>query len=249
MYTVFLRRILRRAASQNPSHGHLTSSPSRTTSTSPPLRIPSVSYALSPEETAAMRAIEHDPLKTCQICNEPHLMPRPDGTIEVPSILPCGHVFGSLCISRWLEVSSLNKDCPHCRRAMQYKGCGCGVKALPLELAPGLLSLNLELEKPEPVKEDEMPDKCWVCRCVERAYEGKGGEMGEKLRMMRERMRAEEQALEGLKILGSPSLFGGPAGVGSVGRDFVVRAAETRNYWRGEMERLSAEIMTERRAW
>jgi hypothetical protein len=127
---------------------------------------------------------------------------------------------------------------------MQYKGCGCAVKALPLEFEPGFLPLSLPM--PDAVKEEEMPDKCWVCRLVERAYEGKGGEMGEKLRMMRERMAVEERALEGLKVLGAPNLFGG---VSLVGRDFGARAAESRSYWRGEMERLSAEMMRETRAW
>jgi hypothetical protein len=107
--------------------------------------------------------------------------------------------------------------------------------------------LPLSLPMPEPVREDEMPDKCWICRCVEWAYEGKGGEKGERLRMMQERMMIEERALEGLKILGSP--FGAVGTFGGAGRDLAVRAVETRSYWRGEMERLGDEMMRERRAW
>ncbi|PSS10532.1 hypothetical protein M430DRAFT_36829 [Amorphotheca resinae ATCC 22711] len=36
----------------------------------------------------------------CNICNEEFGVPRADGSTEVASILPCSHIFGSICISR-----------------------------------------------------------------------------------------------------------------------------------------------------
>ena len=40
------------------------------------------------------------PKQRCNICNEILGALRSDGQIETASILPCSHVFGSLCISR-----------------------------------------------------------------------------------------------------------------------------------------------------
>lgn len=127
---------------------------------------------------------------------------------------------------------------------MRYK-CGCSIRPIPLEAAPsGFLRLSLSV--PDLVKLEDFPEKCWVCRCVEQAYLGQGGELGEKLRMIRERMAIEEKALEGLKVLQTPGFFGGGVGVN---RDFALRAAENKGYWRGEMDKLSAEMVRENRAW
>lgn len=53
-----------------------------------------------------------DPKKTCCICYGGF---RSDGTTrgaETPVQSPCGHVFGSTCISKWISISA---TCPLCR--------------------------------------------------------------------------------------------------------------------------------------
>lgn len=41
-----------------------------------------------------------------------------------PSLLPCGHVFGKLCLRAWLLR---NNTCPVCRLQLTYRGCGHAV--------------------------------------------------------------------------------------------------------------------------
>lgn len=71
-------------------------------------------------------------LPTCAICTDSKLtLPSSDGTSFAkstaaairdsdPSLLPCGHVFGSLCLQRWLRS---HDTCPACRFALRYELC------------------------------------------------------------------------------------------------------------------------------
>lgn len=49
--------------------------------------------------SSALRAPQGPP-PCCNICNEVLGVERLDGMIEHAAILPCSHVFGSICISR-----------------------------------------------------------------------------------------------------------------------------------------------------
>lgn len=60
--------------------------------------------ALTPE-------IQHDP--DCTICREPLGQGHDGVPAEYPRSLPCGHVFGTMCIQTWLQG---NSSCPTCRR-------------------------------------------------------------------------------------------------------------------------------------
>jgi len=59
----------------------------------------------------------------CSICNDPLSFPNTDGSLEHAVILQCGHVFGAICIKRWLEESS-HHDCPACRCPILHAKCG-----------------------------------------------------------------------------------------------------------------------------
>ncbi|PVH79762.1 hypothetical protein DL98DRAFT_532622 [Cadophora sp. DSE1049] len=178
----------------------------------------------------------------CTICHSPFNTPRPDGTTETPSLLPCAHIFGSICIKRWLE-SSQHQNCPNCRREMRYSGCGHAVvpKALPRTMPRALeleaqedvdvdADVNVESESElKAVKMEDMPSLCLLCR--------ESREMEEVVKMAERRLVAEERALEGLRAL--PGLFGGlykgsesASGAGSLGE----RSGEVRERWRSEME-------------
>jgi len=152
------------------------------------------------------------PAQRCSICNETFGQPRADGSVEKAAILPCAHIFGELCISRWLE-NSPHHDCPNCRRKMVYSGCGHVIKACDIERAP------------KSVGESEMPEKCLAC-CW-------GGMMEEELRIMNERRLLEERALAGMKLC-LPGIFGGRSRETVESADG--RIEEVRRSWRAELD-------------
>jgi hypothetical protein len=78
-----------------------------------------------------------------------------------------------------------------------------------------------------------MPENCILCE------EDGGGAIGAQLRDIRNRMEAEERALEGLKLL--PGLFGS-ASRSVRETDLRKRVEESRSFWRQEIERLTAEL-------
>ncbi|KAH7310111.1 hypothetical protein BKA65DRAFT_170050 [Rhexocercosporidium sp. MPI-PUGE-AT-0058] len=176
---------------------------------------------------------------SCTICHSSFNTVRQDGTIEIASILPCSHIFGSLCIKRWLG-SSQHQDCPNCRREMRYARCGHVVipKSIPISTSwnrDNEVGFGSD-ERPsfEAVKREDMPALCLLCR--------EGKEMEEVVRMAERRLLAEERALEGLKGV-LPGLFGGSLYKGS--GDFEQRAAEARERWSSEM-RILREGLRER---
>ncbi|KAK0101028.1 hypothetical protein ONS95_012985 [Cadophora gregata] len=185
----------------------------------------------------------------CTICHSLFHTPRSDGTIETPSLIPCGHIFGSICINRWLE-SSEHKNCPNCRREMRYHGCGHSVipKSLPKPFprasevegdGDGHADVAMESDSDlrlRAVKAEDMPPLCLLCR--------EGREMEEVVRRAERRLVAEERALEGLRVL--PGLFGGlykgsgsTSGPGNLGQ----RSEEARETWRRDMEVLREGLM------
>ncbi|KAI9784160.1 MAG: hypothetical protein M1839_002665 [Geoglossum umbratile] len=55
--------------------------------------------------------------RTCSICMDPFGEKEPiNGTSETPVKLPCGHVFGYICIKTWLKEHC---TCPTCRRKLE----------------------------------------------------------------------------------------------------------------------------------
>jgi hypothetical protein len=165
--------------------------------------------------------VGEEPSQRCSICNEALNLPRADGTIEHAAMLPCAHIFGSLCITQWLDQHALHKDCPQCRRRIVYRKCGHSIRPWELDRAP------------TPIAETEMPENCILCE------EDGGGAIGAQLRDIRNRMEAEERALEGLKLL--PGLFGS-ASRSVRETDLRKRVEESRSFWRQEIERLTAEL-------
>ena len=51
----------------------------------------------------------------CVICARPYLSePEP----EKPTQMPCGHIFGHMCIFKWISSNASNANCPMCRRVL-----------------------------------------------------------------------------------------------------------------------------------
>ncbi|KAL1881934.1 hypothetical protein Daus18300_000988 [Diaporthe australafricana] len=72
----------------------------------------------SPVKTSVARQEEHSDLHTvdpaCAICQVDVGTKSPDGIKEGWSITPCGHVFGNVCIKRYLSITD-KPLCPVCR--------------------------------------------------------------------------------------------------------------------------------------
>jgi hypothetical protein len=114
----------------------------------------------------------------CDICSDVIGSKRQDGSTEVLYKLPCSHVFGSICILRWLEVSTL-QDCPNCRRRLVHPGCGHLIMPHNVSTAPPSIPVN------------ETPALCVRCRGE--------GIVGPALRLEFERLQAQEKALRGIQ--------------------------------------------------
>jgi len=183
-----------------------------------------MAFSVSPMMDAIQAQLDEQPSYRCTICHEVLGLPRQDGVIETAVMLPCGHVFGSGCISRWLEDASTHQDCPNCRRRMVYSECGHHVRPIEFE------------RKPRMVREAEMPGKCGICRG--------GGELEEVMRRLRMKHEAEERALTGMKIQ-LPGFFGAfcRGSLLSVDRRIEVSKED----WRREMEGLHEELRREQR--
>jgi len=117
----------------------------------------------------------------CTICNEDIGVPRADGEVESAFMLPCSHVFGSMCILRWLETDSPHQNCPQCRRKMVYTECGHLIRPCEVTSAPKC------------VRDEDMPQRCLGCRGLE-------GELKTEVEMLLKRAEAEQRALRAMKM-------------------------------------------------
>ncbi|KAK8128070.1 hypothetical protein PG984_009178 [Apiospora sp. TS-2023a] len=82
------------------------------------VRCPKITFLAGPE--GGEHALE------CQICLISRLEIRAASSPKIksdtrPAILPCGHVFGHRCLSKWLRSHSA---CPCCRLRLRHHGCG-----------------------------------------------------------------------------------------------------------------------------
>lgn len=183
-----------------------------------------MAFAAAPISTAIQAELDERPTYRCTICNEVLGLPRLDGQVETAVILPCSHIFGSICITRWLEKESVHQDCPNCRRKMIYRDCGHTIKPCEVERAP------------KAVSEEDMPEKCGICRGE--------GLLENQLRLARERQLAEERALVGMSIQ-LPGIFGTFCRTSIQSVDS--RIVESREFWKREIDALYAELQQKHR--
>ena len=162
--------------------------------------------ASSPEHNANTSAPQ------CSICRETLGEPSPEGEIEKAYIFPCSHVFGSACITRWLDTSP-HKNCPTCRRSLIYKICGHPIEPFDASKQPQYLQV------------EEMPERCLLCR--------QGGVWEERLALLTERQLAEERILLGLGLFLQTS-FGRTSGTGV--ESFGGRLEESRQRFKADVE-------------
>ena len=156
----------------------------------------------------------------CYICQETLGLPRPDGECEEAHLLPCSHIFGHLCIARWLE-SSPNHNCPTCRRSMIYKSCGHLIRPYKLSHVPSQISPS------------SVPEKCLLCRQEEGLWK-------ERLDLIVQHQQSEERVLEGLKVF-LPSLYGGMS-VSTTVASAEARIEESKDRLRKRIECLREEL-------
>ena len=163
----------------------------------------------------------------CMICNSPFNLTRSDGLIEKESILPCSHVFGHICIQRWLETDSTHQDCPICRRPMLYRTCGHVIKSCEVDKAPSGLP------------EEDMPDKCARCRIGDSTSTEVEGPAEEELREGRKMIEARERALEGMRRH-LPGILGGMSR--STVQSVDARIEDLRNDWGMQVDAAFGEL-------
>ncbi|KAL1842038.1 hypothetical protein VTJ49DRAFT_6108 [Mycothermus thermophilus] len=109
----------------------------------------------------------------CLICQEPVGEPNPEGIIETWSMLPCGHIFGSYCIKRYLCVAADDQPlCPICRSRAHHDPCGHPV--LPFVLRPDgshpdlvLVDASSGRVRPPTSLDDLLTSACQYCRDLE----------------------------------------------------------------------------------
>ena len=155
----------------------------------------------------------------CSICNEIIGKARADELVERAAILPCSHIFGDLCISRWLEIDSAHQDCPICRRRLIYRECGHTIKPCDVANAPTC------------VEEKDMPKKCFACRG--------DGAVEAVLALMNARRMAEEKVL--LRMRKSVSGFFGDV-CGTTVASVDQRIEEVRRGWKNAADAFCSEL-------
>jgi hypothetical protein len=161
---------------------------------------------------------------SCTICHETINAVRPDGSTETQYSLPCSHVFGSICILRWLH-NSTHQDCPICRRQMIHPGCG------------HLIMPHETTTAPPSIPETETPAQCIRCRG--------DSALALVLKRAQERVQAQEAALRGMQVH-IPSLFSRAFAARSIG-GVDERIAELRKGFAGFHERAWSEFAEKER--
>ena len=102
----------------------------------------------------------------CGLCFDTKLNPLRWEVVEdddsTPVLLPCGHIFGSLCLSRWRKANKGKANCmacPLCKQSYKYELCGHTV-------SPKFITLGSIYNLPSPLSEAEgiLPAQCHECR-------------------------------------------------------------------------------------
>ncbi|KUI52576.1 hypothetical protein VP1G_00112 [Cytospora mali] len=120
----------------------------------------------SPVKTSVARHDEqpdrhHDLDPACAICQVDVGTKSPDGVKETWSITPCGHIFGSVCIKRYLAITD-KPLCPVCRNDLFHM---CSHPVLPASYDPKKLlqSRDEAAQKAFPAGEPRHSE-CQFCR-------------------------------------------------------------------------------------
>jgi len=153
-------------------------------------------------------------LDPCPICQENYNHPITSGfTSEEPCKLPCGHIFGTRCISNWYATTNA-PTCPLCRFPQEYKKCKHLIPTRKVSDHPPLLThesqrpdycrivcdvLREHLEVRRNVWEKAVEDAEWLLRSLWPTV----GDDVEAVRAHRNfclRKRSEERKITGSKI-------------------------------------------------
>lgn len=118
----------------------------------------------SPVKTSVARHEEHSDLHTidpaCAICQVDVGTKSPDGIKEGWSITPCGHVFGNVCIKRYLSITD-KPLCPVCRTDLFHI---CSHPVLPAPYDPKKSKLTREEAARTCFPGDQRNSDCSYCR-------------------------------------------------------------------------------------
>jgi hypothetical protein len=73
-----------------------------------------------------------------------------NGSDEISVLLPCGHVYGNICIQARRQARNYSQACPGCQKSLLYQGCGHEVKVLHVTAA----------QRHEGVRGEGVPYRC-----------------------------------------------------------------------------------------
>lgn len=125
--------------------------------------IKSVRLSKSPIKTSVVRHDEcptqHlDP--TCPICQVDIGTRSPEGVKEGYAVTPCGHVFGSVCIKKYLAITD-KPQCPFCRTDL-FHVCSHPILAVPYD--PKKSHLNVEEAAAKAYPTEPQQNDCPYCQ-------------------------------------------------------------------------------------
>jgi hypothetical protein len=117
-----------------------------------------------------------NPNKCCQLCEKKWGTQDGEGTVEYLVLMPCGHIFGSICIKHFISTELGDhsgreyRRCPARSHSLHYRGCGHTIRPQRITFAPdaetgylGLSNTHLYHLPQKRVVEWEMPDDCHAC--------------------------------------------------------------------------------------
>lgn len=123
----------------------------------------SVRLSKSPIKTSVVR---HDECQTqhmdptCPICQVDIGTKSPEGVKEGYAVTPCGHVFGSLCIKKYLAITD-KPQCPFCRTDLFHV---CSHPILPVLYDSKKSNLSLEQAAAKAYPTEPQQNDCPYCQ-------------------------------------------------------------------------------------
>ena len=123
---------------------------------------PSSSPSVRPSPICKMATQTNNPVAIHDICNICRVKygetNNNNGSVEVPMLLPCGHIVGNNCIDTYRK--SRSQACPDCTMPLLYRGCGHEIPLVPFDGS----------QRQQVIEREEVPNKCVLVWYIFRVF-------------------------------------------------------------------------------